>query len=216
VRQLIDDPSGRLWETANLDLLAEGCIDELWGELLDSFPWLRSTLTAALTPVTPGYVDTATALTRLYRIQQVIRDGVEYSPVDQKDVLVSATEALETPPQSYTFLGTQIHLFPYAMSSVYVRYSSLPEPFTSITPGPDPDDPTDDDASFIEWPDGYHMAYVYDIAAKAIEKGDREESAKLQSRAELSLFRLKAYLRKQHAGVVIARIHDDPIAWGGV
>lgn len=209
VRQLIDDPAGKLWPTANLDLLIEGALDELWGELLDSFPWLRSTDSGALTPTAPGYIDTATALIRFYRVQQVSRDGVEYSPTSQRNVLVNGTTELEVPRDQYTIYGSQIHLFPYSTSSVYVRYSSLPEPFTSLTPGPNPDSEDDDAISFITWPDGYHMAYIYDIAAKAIEKGNREDSAQLKRRAEDSFFRLRAFLRKQHSGVVMVQFHQD-------
>lgn len=216
VRELIDDPGGRLWNTTNLDMLIEGCLDELWGQLLDQFGYLRST-SQSLTPTSPGYIDLSTANTaftsRFYRVQKVVRDGVEFSPVSNRDVLMQGTTALDAPDSSYTIFDNKLWLFPQSTTAVYMQYASLPEPFTSLSPGPDPDDSADDDVSFVEWPDGHHMAYIYDVASKAIEKGDREESAKLARRFEVSWLRLLSYLRKQNAGITMAQIHDQPEQW---
>lgn len=210
IRQLIDDPAGKLWSTTNLDQLIEGVLDELWGELLDQFSWLRSDEELA-TIVAPGYVDLAEdPFVRYYRVQQVTRSGILYRPADQRDVLVENGVVVSAPEFSYTIFGSQLHMFPYSETAdVYIRYSSLPEPFTSLSPGPDPDDPQDDDISFIEWPDGYHLAYVYDVASRALEKGDREDSSKLGRRAEASLFRLKAFLRRHNLGPTMPYIPDD-------
>lgn len=217
VRNLIDDPAGKLWPNGPLDLLAEGSLDELWGELLDQFPWLRSDESAALVPLAPGYIDIPTQLVRFYRVQHVIRGNVEYSPVAQRDVLTVGSLSIEATDQTYTLFGGQLHLFPYDPTTpVYIRYSSLPTAFTDLTPGPNPGSEEDDAISFIEWPDGHHMAYIYDIASKAIEKGDREESIKLKGRADTSLFRLMAYLRKQHSGIIVGGFHEDAFQWGGV
>jgi hypothetical protein len=215
IRQLIDDPGGKLWNTTNLDLLIEGCLDELWGEIIDQFPWVRWTETSAITLVAPGYVQlwddaTTSDFNRLYRIQRVVRNGIEYHIADQRDVTIAGGEVIAAPNYSYTILGRTLHLFPYDITAnVTIQYSSLPEPFTSLTPGPDPDDPSDDEISLVEWPDGYHMAYIYDVASKAIEKGDREDSTRLGRRAEASLFRLKAFLRKQHTGPIMPYVSDD-------
>jgi hypothetical protein len=215
VRQLIDDPAGKLWNTTNLDLLIEGCIDELYGELIDQFPYLRWTEVDGddFDLRTPGVVETSDFALRFYRVQKVIRNGIEYTFAPQRDIVVANDEAVSAPDYSYTFFGSDIHLFPYDLTeNVTIQYNSLPEPFTSISPGSDPDDPEDDDVSFVEWPDGYHMAYIYDIASKALEKGDREDSTKLGRRAEASMFRLKAFLRKQNTNPIMPYTGDDGFA----
>lgn len=217
VRELIDDPAGKLWSTPNLDLLIEGSIDDLWGELLDAFPWLRSTETT-VTPTAPGYVlwdSTSTTIIRPYRVQQVIRSSQIYHWIDPKDVAVAAGVVLYAPDATWTFLGNQLHAFPYSTSALTVRYNTRPEPFTSITPGPLPDS-DEDDIAFVEWPDGHHLAYVYDVASKALEKGDREDSARLGRRAEQAMFRLRAFLRKQQIGGIMPWTSDDSLSWGSV
>ena len=69
IQELIDDTAAKLWTAPNLDILTEATLDELWGELLDQFAWLRSTESGALTPVAPGTINLTTALTRFYRVQ---------------------------------------------------------------------------------------------------------------------------------------------------
>lgn len=217
VRQLIDDPAGKLWSSPNLDLLSEGCLDELWGELLDQFPWIRST-EAAIVPIAPGYIDLSIdslLVTRLYRVQQVVRDGVIYRAVDQRDTLISNGVVLSAPSNAYTIFNEQLHLFPYSVSTVYLKYVSRPEPFTSLGPGSDPDS-DEDDFLTVDWPDGYHMAYIYDIASKAIEKGNREDSTMFGKRAEQAMFRLRAFLRRQSTGgSTMPYLVDSDLEWGG-
>lgn len=218
VRQLIDDPAGKQWPTARLDLLIEGCLDELYGQLIDEFEWIRWTETTE-TPIAPGVLelwdDSAnTSFVRLYRIQKVIRDETEYQPTPASNIIKVGSTVISAPDRTYTLLGRTMHLFPYDTTPVTVQYNSLPEPFTSLSPGPDPDE--DDVLSFVEWPDGHHMAYIYDIAAKAMEKGDKEDSTRLTRRAEHSMHRLKAFLRKWHAGPIMPRFTDGPEHWGGI
>ena len=221
VRQLADDPAGKLWSTNNLDLLIEGALDELWGELLDAFPWLnmREDTIAA---TSPGYIDlqhtsdaTGTSLIRYYRIHQVVRDGQLYRQAHPNEIVFVEGEAVSAPDQSYAIYGNQIYLFPLATTDVTVRYSAFPEPFTSLSSSEDPDDGEDDEEMFVTWPDGYHLVYAYDVASRMLEKGDREESARLKQRAETSLFRLKAFLRKQTTNPIMPILTDSNFDWGG-
>lgn len=222
IRRLIDDPAGKQWPTTDLDELIEASLDELWGgELLERFPWLTSkeeTLTLATTPalVTPGTLLLSALNARFYRVQRVVRDEVPYRLARGDEVVLSGSTAINAPDNSYAILDGVLWAFPLSTSALTLRYSYLPEPFTSLSPGPDPDDTADDDISFVPWPDGFHMVYIYDVAAKALERGDKEESAKLQKRSEQSLYRLKAFLRKQHAGPILAQTSSDEWQWGGV
>jgi hypothetical protein len=218
IRRLIDDPAGKQWPTTDLDELIEGSLDELWGgELLDSFPWLTTAEDTPPLVVPNGAIDLTLLAQRFYRIQRVVRNSTIYQPAHPSSVVVANNVVLSAPELTYTQLGTTLWLSPFdTVTPAYVRYNYIPQPFTSLSPGPDPDDTADDDISFVPWPDGFHMVYIYDIAAKALERGDKEESAKLQKRAERSLFRLKAYLRKQHTGPLMVQLHDDAIGWGGV
>lgn len=204
-QQFMDDPAGKLWSADNLDILLEGVLDELWStELLEHAPWLRSTESAALTPVVPGTVNLATALTRWHRLQLVVRDGCTYTEASPKDVLVQNGVTITAPDRTYVVMGDLLYLFPLALTAnVYIRYSSLPTAFTSLAD-------TDD----VTWPDGFHLAYVYDAAARAMEKGDREESARLAKRAETSLYRLKSKLRKTGLGAIMPWHQGGGIEFG--
>lgn len=205
IQQLADDPVAKFWSTANIDTLAEAALDELWGDLLEQFPWLRSVESAALTPSSPGFVNLDTALVRFYRLQNVVRGGTRYDSADARDVLVSNNVVVQASQLTYTTLGNQLHLFPYSLSAdVFIRYSSRPTNFTALT-----------DSDPVTWPDGYHLAYCYDIASRMMEKGDRKNSTILGKRSEASLYRLKAYLRKQELGGIMPWMHQSPLEWGG-
>ena len=207
VQQLIDDSAAKLWSAANLDILTEAVLDEMWAaDLLDHWPYLRSTESGGLTPTAPGYIDTDVALTRFYRLQQITRNSIAYAPADQKDSIVSNSLELSTEKRTYTFYGNQLHLFPYELTpAVFVRYSSRPPTFTSLN-----------DTDAVIWPDGHHLAYIYAIAARAMEKGDREQSERFEKRAETSLLKLKSTLRKQHVGPTMPWMPDTAQDWGGV
>lgn len=207
IRELIDDTAAKLWSDANLDILTEGGIDILWGELLDHKPWLRSIESAALTPAAPGTVDTATQLTRFYRVQQVARDGMAYTEADPKDVLVVAGQQITAPSRTWVMLDSSLHLFPYdTAANIYVRYSSRPTAYTGLA----------NDNTVVSWPDGYHMAYVYDAASRALEKGDREKSDTFRARAADEMARLRAYLRTVSVGPRLPWTPDGAEAWGSV
>lgn len=205
IQQLVDDTGATLWSAPNLDILTEGAIDELWGELLDKFEWVRSTEAATLTPTAPGYVTLSTAFTRFYRLQMVARDNQAFWPANQKDVLVINGVQIVAPDHTYVVYGDQLHLFPYSLNQISVRYNSRPTAYTALA----------NDSALVDWPDGYHMAYIYDAASKAMEKGDRENSERFGKRAEQSMFRLKSFLRKQQVGPIMPWFHQDAIEWGG-
>jgi len=229
VAQLIDDKGFKNWPVDLLDMLITGTLDELWGELLDQFPYLTSTeeqLTSTSTPVVgitaPGYVDldpeTVTLTRRFYRVQRVVRGGVNLRPANPNEVTVSNNVVIEAPDDTYLVQDSKLWVFPLdATTPIFLRYSYLGEPFTSLTVGTtDPDSPSDDPIMTVPWPDGYHMAYIYAAAARAMEKGDKEDSTRLQKRADMAMFRLKAYLRRQHLGTLTPETQDNPLDWGGV
>ena len=206
IQELIDDTAAKLWSAANLDILAEAALDELWGELLDQWPWLRSTESAGLTPTAPGFIDVSTALTRFYRLQSVGTATGGYYLADPKDIALVNGVVLNAPDNSFAFYGSQLYLFPLsvAASSVFVRYCNRPTAFTALAT----------DATVVDWPEGYHLAYIYDAAARALEKGDREKSDTFKDRAATSMFRLKAFLRKQTLGGVMPWTPDSSLDWG--
>lgn len=204
IQQLIDDTAEKLWSAANLDILTQGAIDELWGELLDWNGWLRST-EGTPTITAPGYFDLDTGLTRFYRLQAIVRDGQTYWPANQRDVLVSNGEAIVAPDHTYAIIGSRVYLFPLSTTpTVYVRYADRPTAYTSLA----------SDATAVDWPDGYHMAYVYETAARALEKGDREKSDTFRQRAADEVARLRAYLRKRQIGPIMPWMDRDSIEWG--
>ena len=206
IRQLIDDTASKLWDDTNLDLLTEAAIDELWGELLDWNGWLRST-EQAVTPTSPGYFDLDTGLTRFYRLQAVVRGGQTFWPANQRDVLLSNNEAVVAPDNTYAIIGSRVYLFPLdASTSIYVRYADRPTAYTSLA----------SDATAVPWPDGYHMAYVYEAASRALEKGDREKSDTFRQRAADEVARMRAYLRKRQIGPIMPWFDRDSLEWGGV
>lgn len=206
VQAFLDDPGAKLWSAATLDTLIEGALDELWGDLLENFQWLRSQETTVLTPVAPGTVNLDTALTRFYRVQQVVRGSAALNLVDQRDVLVTGSTEISAPAGSYTIMGGLLWMFPLSVApDVYVRYSSRPTSFTTLL-----------DSDPVEWPDGYHLAYCYDAASRALEKGNREDSTMLGKRAEQGLYRLKAYLRKQTIGPITPWSSMDSMEFGSI
>lgn len=206
IQQLIDDPAGKLWSPTALDTLIEGALDELWGDLLDTFPWLRSVESALLTPVAPGTIDKDAALTRFYRVQYIVRNSTALTLMDQKDSLVAGGVQIAADADTYTVMGNLIWMFPLSTAAnVYVRYSNFPPAFGTLGES----DP-------VVWPDGFHMAYIYDIASRALEKGDEEDSSQFGKRSEASLFRLKAFLRKQQIGPTFPWTDQDSLELGSV
>lgn len=207
IQQLTDDTAAALWSTANLTILLSETVDELWGDVLDQWPWLRSVESTALAPTSPGYIDLGSALTRFYRLQQVARNGAIYTQADARDVVTVGGVGYSAPDRTHVFLGNQLHLFPYDLTAnVFVRYASLPTSVANLGSG----------ATAIDWPDGYAMAYVYECAARALEKGDREKSDTFRERAMEVQARLRAKLRKQQVGPIVVWTADDAREWGGI
>jgi hypothetical protein len=205
IQQLIDDTAAALWTAGNLDILTEAVLDELWGELLDWNAYLRAT---EVTPtiVSPGYFDLDTGLTRFYRLQSIVRNGQTYGEINVKDMLIDGTN-FDGPSNTYAILGSKVFLFPLDTTTpINVTFADRPTAYTSLA----------SDATAVPWPDGYHMAYIYETASRAMEKGDREKSDTFRSRAGEQIARLRAYLRKRSVGPVGPWLNDDAREWGGV
>lgn len=204
IRQLIDDVAATQWPEADLDYLSEGTLDELWSDLLEGWEWVR-TVEDTVVPNASGVV-TGQLTLRWHRIQKVTRAGREYSLVDPKDVVLNSDGTVVSAPDcTYMLLGSELHAFPIETTDISIRYSGRPDAYTELE---------DDDG--VEWPDGFHMAYVYEIAARAMEKGDRESSATFQKRADMAMFRLKAWLRKQAPGPITPFSITTAAEYGGV
>ena len=206
VREFIDDSAAKLWSDANLDIVIQGTLDILWGELMDFAPWLRSTQTAALAPTTPGLLTVSSVTTRLHRFQDISRNNQSYRQANPKDVNMEGSTVVSAPDNTWIQMGDVLYLFPLSTTQdVYIRYSSWPTEFGTLLSG-----------DSVEWPDGYHLAYVYDAAARAMEKGDREKSDTFRQRAADELARLRAFLRKRGVGPVMPYMDRDSMEWGSI
>lgn len=206
VRELIDDTAGKLWSDANLDLLIEATLDVLWGELMDFSPWYRSTQIGNLSPASPGVLTVSSNTTRFHRWQEISRGGQSYYQASPKDVSIEGDTVYSAPDFTWIQLGDILWLFPLSTTGdVWIRYSSFPTEFTTLASGDD-----------VEWPDGYHLAYLYDAASRAMEKGDREKSDTFRQRAADELARTRAFLRKRGLGPILPYTDRTAQEWGSV
>lgn len=174
IRTILSDQASHKIGDGVLDLLTEATMDALWAEILDRRPYFVSQLDVITQLISPGYIDTVSQLSkRLFRIQDVVRRGRSYAPIDPRHVLLENGELKATNARRnfiYTILGSQIHLFPYEQEpQVEIRYSYLPTRFTLLT-----EDQT------IGWPEGYELALAFAVASKVDpvyrEEADRQVS----------------------------------------
>lgn len=168
---LIDDPNNLWYSSTNLDTIITLTIDEKWGELLNFSPFYRSTLeTITGTPklTAAGAIDLSQLSNRFYRIQSLVRDGRTFEELNPKNLQMTAGAVVVGPDYHYTFFGDFIYMFPISASqSLELRYSSLPAAYSSLGAS----DP-------IVWPDGHEAALLYETAARATAKGDREDNSR--------------------------------------
>ena len=117
-------------------------------------------------------------------------------------MLLANDEAIAAPAGSYVTLGSRVYLFPLnTTATVRIRYSTLPTAFANT--------------GNLDWPDGHYMALVYAAAARAMEKGDRENSERFEKRAEAAMMKIKARLRKNYVGPVVPWLNSTPEEFGG-
>lgn len=211
VQQWIDDPSGVRWPASSLDLVVEQTLDDLWTDVLDTAPMLTSKLDT-ITLTAPGYVDARLVADggqlseRLYRIQDIVRDGRAYRETDARDVLLS-NSAEVVPTSTYARYGDQFWLLPLSTSStVEFRYSFKPTRFSLLS-----------EAAYVPFPEGHESAYVFEAAARALDKGTAEDSTALSRRAAIAYQRLLSGVTRNSRGPLVPySSSSDALDWGGV
>ena len=214
IREFLDDPSAKLWSAANLDILTQMTQDTLWSEFLDIDPYFVSQNDSLTSLTSPGYIDADQAagvgdLTkRLFRIQSITRDQQEYGQVDRRHTVLQGGEVKSVDGSNsfnYLFLGDQIHLFPYDLTTdLEVRYSYYPTLFDGLADGTD-----------VEWPEGHELALVLSVAATAMAKGGREDNQQLAVMAHREVARLKSKLARKSHGPTTMFMGDTAQGWGG-
>lgn len=217
VRNLIDDPQKKLWDDVTLDLLTEATMDELWARLFDYFPFLNSQ-TDTLTPTSPGFIDlrqtgvgTGQLTNRFHRLQSCVvgssgANAITYSLADPRDVVLQGGKTIYAPNYRYVFYYPQLWLFPLdtTPSSVELKYSYKPTPaYRAIA-----------DANTIGWPDGHESALWWEVAARAISKGAREDPTTFRSFAKDGWDAMLSSIRNPQIGPQVLWTGDSGTSWG--
>src|SRR6266850_400191 len=211
IRQVIDDPQAAMWSDANLDLLTEITLDEMWGEIFSYSPWLKTQLDTIASITSPGFLDLRTVANggalsqRFHRLHSVVRAGRTLTKYDPRDSIVEANKEIYAPQDSYTFLGDQLWIFPLATSgNVEIRYAFKPAGFTTLSAG-----------TPVIWPDGHDSAYVFEVASRALVKGDREDNRTVLTTAAKAWDRLIEVIRKRQIGPNVPWANDSQHEFGG-
>lgn len=201
VRQWLDDPNAVRWSDANLDMVIQLVIDDLWTDLLDMNPQLTSQLHTFTTVNTPGYIDLRQTthggdLTqRFYRVHEggVVRGSRQYVPREPSDTVIEEDTGIVYESYTYYVQGDFLWLFPLSTSDqVELRYSYKPTQYTSLT-----------DGMVVPFPEGHELAYVLTAAALAMPKGAAEDPSTLQMMADKAVHKLLAAVRRQTHGAAM-------------
>lgn len=196
IQNHIDEAGSSFYSASWLDILITATMDELWAKLLTFSPFYLSTLetiSAAPKLVSPGYIDINQLAKRFYKLQSLVRDGVSYTEQRPRNVQLDANAITVGDDYRYVYYGDQIWLFPLSASqSLEFRYSYLPTRFSSLA-----------DGTNITWPDGFEMALCFEVASRALTKGDREENARVAQLARNSWDGLLDAVRRNRAPVVM-------------
>lgn len=218
IKELLDDTSASsvtLMTSTNLDLLTSMVIDELASDAFEVDPWFKIlTQTIASADIAaPGTIDLRSTsasgkLTqRLQRLLLVTRNGRHYIQYHPTNILIEDAAALVAPDYTYIILGDKLHLFPYdTQADVELTYSHKPTAYTSLADGVN-----------VDWPEGHEGAFIYETAARAIAKGDREDSTQLRMFADKSWHRFMSYV-KRRKGYGATQPYDtmSPHEFGGI
>lgn len=225
IRQMIDDPNAKRWTDANLDLVTERVLDNLWSDILDVAPYINSQYQQIGLPLrAPGYIDLRLTdvggdlIQRFYRLQQCIADGRQYFCKDPRDYLMVAssqtgdvtTIRASTGVEqrfSFQFLGDQLWLHPLGMVTTFVelRYNYRPLQFTRMT-----------DGLYVPFPEGSEDTYIMQAASQAMLKGNAEDSQALRQIAEESRQRLMNSIRRQYHGMTQPFTPSNAWEFGGI
>jgi hypothetical protein len=207
VRQLIDDPNALLWSDANLTIHIGMTFDKLWGEILDwnaFYLTTNETITGSPKLVTPGYVDLSALAQRFNRLLSITRNGTMYDKARQGQVMIENNAAVVAPDSTYTFLGRQLWLFPLSITQqLEMRYNYLPAKFANS-------------GSAITFPEGHEGALIWEAAATAMLKGEREANERLERQAEKFKYAMLASIGRPDNSPIIPFDLQSPTEWGGV
>lgn len=202
VRQWIRDPEGKAWADSALDVLFSGVYDELWSELLEAAPWASSQLDTLTSLTSPGYIDLRTLSNggdlskRFNKVQKVTRNGVEFSTIDLRHVVIEGSELIVGQDNKYAFLGDQLYLFPLSTTDdVEFRYSYLPSSFI-----------TTNESQYLAWPEGFEQVLTLGVAGR-IKLADGNEG--LLALHAKGFQRLKAHMARRYSGPETIFIGDD-------
>lgn len=217
--QMIDDPQQVLWTQANMDLLTEQVMDELWGRIYDYSPFF-TTQNDTVTPLTPGYVDlgltgvgTGQLSRRIHKLQSCVvgnaagQVAITYELADPRDVVLQGNTLIFAPNWRYVFFGSQLWLFPLdtTANSVNIRYSYKPVGYRSLG-----------DSATIGWPDGHESALWYEVCARAISKGAREDPNVFRAMADDAFLNMISSIKNQQIGPTTMWTGDASESWGSV
>lgn len=215
IQGMLDDESAKFWTAANLDILTQLTQDALWSTLLDLNPYFVSQNDTLTSLTTPGYIDAdqvaggGDLTKRIFRLQSITRDSQEYHPVDRRHIALQGGEVKAVNDQNgftYTYLGDQIHIFPYDLTTdLEVRYSYYPTLYDGLG-----------ESTAVEWPEGHELALIMQVAANAQVKGGREDNEQLQKMADRWFNVLKAKISRNFQGPLTVFMGDTPEEWGAV
>lgn len=210
-REWLDDPDAKRWTDTRIDLAIQLALDDIWTDMLEHQAKLTSQLHSFPDLVSPGYIDLRLTsqggqLTqRFWRIQHLTRDGREYRPVDDRDVVMQNNARLIGPDFTYYVLGDQLWMFPLdTTTDVELRYSFKPAPFTSMT-----------DGMVVPFPEGSESAYVMLASAMTMAKGGAEDTTQLLAMAETARTRLLSAIARQSVGTLLPYYAGHPSEMGG-
>jgi hypothetical protein len=210
VQQLMDDPDGKRWSAANLDILIGMVLDDMWSEVLEQSPWFLSILETVSTLTSPGYIDTASGgdlAERIFRVQKITRHGDEYSKVVESDVVIEDAAQLDWNRQVYWWFEDQIWLAPFETTpEVEIRYSYRPTNFNSLAT----------DGTAVVWPDGHEMVMAFRCAGMGMLKAAAEDPSPLLAVGDRAFSNLKAAIRRRQIGPMVINAMDTSHAWGSV
>lgn len=210
IRELADDPDGKRWSDANLDILAGMVIDGLYADILDDQPQAVSLLETVTTLTSPGTIDTSSGgdlTNRLYRVQSIVRNGQTYREADHRNVVLEDGAVISAQDYTYVFFGDELHLFPYSTTEdVEIRYSYRPTKFDLLA----------NDSTAVEWPDGYELAYLTKVAAFAMGKGGVEDPTYMLAFHAQELQRLLSAIRRRSPGPTTMFTNDSSLSWGAI
>lgn len=212
IQQMIDDREAVRWPTVILDLLIESGLDDLYSEVLETFPYAVSALEEPSALVSPGIIywrygtGTAELANRPFAIQSLTRDGQEYGLLDPGEVVLEDGAVVEAEDYGYVFFGDELHVFPYdTTANIELRYSYRPPRFSQMT-----------ESTSIQWPDGHQMVFLAYIAGLASNKGSQEDPSNWFRIYGASLSRMLSAIKRRSPGPAKIRTMDTSVGWGSI